>query len=212
MIARLALLGSMAVGVAAGQTASLAGQYYLQNVREVGSELVLQPDGRFDFMLAYGAADYWAKGTWRVQDGVVLLNSAPRKEAPPFRLVRSSATTTAAIRIRVQGANGRPVPNIDVTLSTDKGTSDARTDSDGIAVFPRESKARSAVFRVRVYQLETDPLPLNPAHDDFTFEIDGQGITEVRFTDERMAVSGNTLTMFHWGPDREMKYVKGNER
>jgi len=27
-----------------------------------------------------------------------------------------------------------------------------------------------------------------------------------------MAVSGNTLTMFHWGPDREMKYVKGNER
>ena len=38
-----------------------AGHYVLQGVIEVGSELLLKPDGTFEYMLAYGAADYWAK-------------------------------------------------------------------------------------------------------------------------------------------------------
>ena len=65
----LAMLG------AAAHAGDLAGHYYLQNVREVGSELLLKPDGTFDYMLAYGAADYWAKGTWRTSNGAVILNS-----------------------------------------------------------------------------------------------------------------------------------------
>lgn len=52
----------MLVGAVA-HAADLAGRYSLQNVREVGSELVLKPDGTFEYMLAYGAADYWAKGS-----------------------------------------------------------------------------------------------------------------------------------------------------
>lgn len=203
-----ALLCLVPIGAAAGQAADLSGHYYLQNLREVGSELVLKPDGSFEFMLAYGAADYWAKGTWRTQNGSVILNSAPGKEKPPFRLLRSSATTAAAIRVRVQAPNGRAVPNIDVTLLTDKGQLEARTDSDGIAVFPKRSAARSAAFRVRVYNLETEPFDLNPAHDDFTFEIDGEAVTELRFTDERLTVNGKTLVMHYWGPDQDMHYVK----
>ena len=49
---------------------------------------------------------------------------------------------------------------------------------------------------------------MNGAHDDFTFEIDGQAITELRFTDERLAMNGKTLTMHYWGPDEEMHDVK----
>jgi len=203
-----AFLYLLVIGAAAAQGVDPAGHYYLQNVREVGSELLLKPDGSFEFMLAYGAADYWAKGNWRMKDGAVFLNSAPGADGPPFRLVRSSATETAAIRIRVVGANGRAVPNIDVTLATAEGKLDARTDSDGIALFPKRAAAQSAVFRVRVYQLETEPLRLNPAHDDFTFEIDGKAITELRFTDERLTISGKTLTTYYWGPDRKMQYVK----
>src|SRR3954454_9126536 len=109
-----AFLGVMTMGGAmAQQTATLEGHYYLQHVREVGSELMLKPDGTFEFMLAYGAADYWGKGTWKVKDGAVFLNSAPAKDHPPFRLMASSAMKTAAIRVRVQAPNGRAVPNID---------------------------------------------------------------------------------------------------
>ena len=205
---RLAMLCLLAIGAAASQAADLPGHYYLQHFREVGSELLLKPDGSFEFMLAYGAADYWAKGTWRAQNRSVILNSTPGPDRPPFRLVRSSVTKTAAIRVHVLAPNGRAVPNIDVTLFTEKGKLEARTDSDGIAVFPTTNAVRRAAFTVRVYHLETEPYDLNPAHDDFVFEIDGQAITELRFMDERMTVNGKTLTMFYWGPDREMNYVK----
>lgn len=35
----------------------LAGHYYLNGVAEVGSELLLRDDGRFEWFLAYGAMD-----------------------------------------------------------------------------------------------------------------------------------------------------------
>ncbi len=195
---------------AMAQPAGVSGHYTLQQFREVGSELLLKPDGNFEFMLAYGAADYWAKGTWRVQDQSVILNSTPRAETAPFRLVRSSAEKTAAIRVRVQAPNKRAVPNIDVTLLTASGKLQARTDSDGVALFPKEEPARSIAFSVRVYHLDTEPIALNGAQNDFTFEINGEAITELRFTDERFAISGKTLTTYYWGPDQAMRYVKGN--
>jgi hypothetical protein len=202
------LLGLLALGSAAAQTANLAGYYTLQHFREVGSELLLKSDGSFDFMLAYGAADYWAKGTWRVENGSVILSSTSRAARAPFRLLESKAVKSAAIRVHVVGANQRGVPNIDVTLVTEKGKHQARTDSDGIALFPREDAPRSAAFQIRVYHVDTEPIALNAAHDDFTFEIDGKAITELIFQDERMVVSGKTLTMTYWGPDQEMHYVR----
>lgn len=77
---------------------NLAGNYDLREVREVGSELLLRPDGTFEFMLAYGAADYWAKGTWRRDGNAVILHSDGKEEAP-FRLVRSEAGTGPHSRV-----------------------------------------------------------------------------------------------------------------
>ena len=106
---------------AAVHAGDLAGHYYLQNVREVGSELLLKPDGTFDYMLAYGAADYWAKGTWRTSNGAVILNSDAGQPKAAFRLVRSSAKTVPGIRVFVLAPNGRPVPNIDLMLKMPAG-------------------------------------------------------------------------------------------
>ncbi len=41
-----------------------SGHYYLHGVMEVGSELLLQSDGKFKWMLAVGALDQYAEGTW----------------------------------------------------------------------------------------------------------------------------------------------------
>src|SRR5437763_8884274 len=92
--------------------ADMSGNYVLQGVREVGSELLLKPDGTFEYMLAYGAADYQAAGTWQRQDGSVLLTTSGKKE-PPFRFLRSEPSQKAGIRVWVKGPNGNPVPNID---------------------------------------------------------------------------------------------------
>jgi len=53
--------------------ATLAGHYYLSGVMEVGSELRLQPNGRFNYMLAYGALDELASGCWSREGGSVTL-------------------------------------------------------------------------------------------------------------------------------------------
>jgi hypothetical protein len=52
-----ALLPVGASAACARTDPSLAGHYYLQGVMEVGSELLLKADGRFEYMLAYGALD-----------------------------------------------------------------------------------------------------------------------------------------------------------
>jgi hypothetical protein len=118
-----AVLLAVAAGMLIAQTGNFAGRYYLQNLREVGSELLLRPNRTFEFELAYGAVDYSAKGTWRAQGGTVILNSAAGKDAPPFKLVSSTANPEPAIIVRVQGPNGRGIPNIDVVLGTDTALS-----------------------------------------------------------------------------------------
>src|SRR6516165_11373588 len=88
-----------------------AGHYGLRGVMEVGSELLLKPDGTFEYMLAYGAADYWAKGTWKRDGNSVILHSAG-KEEEPFRLLRSDAGKPGRIRMWVMGNNNKGVDNI----------------------------------------------------------------------------------------------------
>jgi hypothetical protein len=54
---------------------SLAGHYYLRGVMEVGSELLLRADGRFEYMLAYGALDELASGCWTRNGDAVTLHA-----------------------------------------------------------------------------------------------------------------------------------------
>lgn len=68
----------------------LAGHYYLKGVREVGSEIILRPDGRFEYMLAYGSDDEFAQGTWAVRNGRLVLRTPTHEDAPrwiPFKLI-----------------------------------------------------------------------------------------------------------------------------
>lgn len=65
---------------------SVTGHYYLNGVTEVGSELLLRDDGRFEWFLAYGAMDRVASGRWTEADGhVVLTTERPAQDAPLFR-------------------------------------------------------------------------------------------------------------------------------
>jgi hypothetical protein len=193
---------------APAQESNLAGHYVLQGVREVGSELELKPDGTFEYMLAYGAADYWAKGTWRLEGNAVILHSAA-KEEEPFRLLKSDDGKSGRIRVWVMGKNGHGVANIRVgLLSADQQHLEATTDSEGAAVFPDTSKPKSVDFEVRVYSLRAGPYDVDPAHRDFYFEINGDTITQTFFKDEPLAIEGKVLLMKHGDPPEPMRYVK----
>lgn len=86
----LALGGLMLVGLsaAAGQAkactpgdAKYAALYTLNGVMEVGSQLLLNKDGSFEFMLAYGANDQYGKGCWIVKGKRLEVIPAGRRKA-----------------------------------------------------------------------------------------------------------------------------------
>lgn len=184
----------------------MAGHYVL-HVMEVGSELWLKPDGSFEYMLAYGAADYWAKGTWRQEGNVVVLQSAGKEEAP-FRFVRSEPGKPGRIRVWVIGKNGKGIPNIDVRLLAGGEPLEARSDSDGVAVFEDVPKAHAVAFEVRVYSLEAGPYKIDPSHKDLYFEINGDAIQQVLFKNEHLAIEGKGLLMTHWKEAPPMRYER----
>lgn len=58
-----------------GGHANMAGLYTLSGVREVGSQIRLQANGQFQYMLAYGAVDELAEGCWQRINDVVFLDA-----------------------------------------------------------------------------------------------------------------------------------------
>ncbi|MGJ5815366.1 hypothetical protein [Paludibaculum fermentans] len=197
----------MLLPVVAMRAQDLAGHYVLRGAHEVGSELLLKPDGRFEYMLAYGAADYSARGSWKRQEGVVVLNTqAP--VLPPFRMVKGESNKEEFSRVWVKAANGQPVPHIRVAVKAEDDVKESKTSNEGAALFPRSERAREVMFSVPVYGLEAGPFRLDPAQNEYYFEINGEAITTVRFKDEKMVIDGKDLILRYWGGDRPMRYER----
>ena len=202
----LALLLAMMMAPPADR---FAGHYVLENGHEMGSELVLKPGGTFEYMLAYGAADYMATGKWQVKNETVILDSKI-PPGPPLKVLESNYEKTPDLRIWIKGMNGQPVPNLDVALTASKGEATARTDSDGMAIFPNTTTPKSVVVHIRVYHYDSPPLLLNQAHNTFTLEINGDVITTVAFKGEVLKVKGDTLEMFYmfyWDKEKKSPMV-----
>lgn len=69
---------------------SLAGEYRLSQM-EMGGGLQLNGDGRFRYMLDYGAVSEAAEGRWKLDAAGVHLFSEPMKRELLFELERSDA-------------------------------------------------------------------------------------------------------------------------
>ena len=205
--ARTALVALMVLAMLTARGEEIAGHYVLHGVMEVGSELLLKADGSFEYMLVYGAADYWAKGTWLRKDNSVILNSAGRKEAP-FRFLRSEAGIPGKVCVWVIGKDGHGVENIQVALQTVDQHLEATTSSDGAALFPGVANARAVAFEVPVYSIKAGPFEIKPADNDFYFEINGDAITVVLFKDEELAIDGKDLVLKYWNQAQPMRYEK----
>jgi uncharacterized protein len=207
LLCRTVWVSLMALAMPDARGEDVAGHYILQGVMEVGSELLLKSDGSFEYALAYGAADYWAKGTWRHEDNRVVLNSDGTTKAP-FRFLRSEAGKPGKVYVWVIGENGRGVENIRVALQTADQHFEATTTSDGAAAFPDVANPRAVTFEVPVYSIKAGPFEIRPPDNDFYFEINGDAITQVLFKDEELAIDGKDLVMKYWNQEQPMRYEK----
>jgi len=136
------LFGSMAATANAADTTDPTGHYYLSGMTEVGSELVLKKSGEFDWMLAYGATDMMAHGTWK-RDGkrIVLTPHVPRPGK--FRLFTEAEFSVkkeprkdiwaAIVGVPTEG----PVAGVEVQFESGSGRkATAVSGSNGDAIVP----------------------------------------------------------------------------
>lgn len=73
----------------AALTSRLPGLYHLSGVREVGSELKLNADGRYAQATSYGAIDLFVQGRWHVEGDEVVFQSEDALPEPTFRILKA---------------------------------------------------------------------------------------------------------------------------
>ncbi len=106
--------------IAATGTDCIAGRYH-GAASEIAVRLELGDDGRFQYLLIYGALDERAEGQWQARDGAVLLTSDP-VEAPQFELVADEAIEGNVWRFDLDLPAGLSRQFFDVELSLADGT------------------------------------------------------------------------------------------
>lgn len=79
----IAVFSAAPLGAQPAADPAFVGHYYLSGVMETGSELLLKPDGRFEWCLVYGALDQFAKGRWERRSSRIVLIADVSANQPP---------------------------------------------------------------------------------------------------------------------------------
>jgi hypothetical protein len=83
----IGLAGLLLIAAPAGTGTSYAGLYEIRQM-EVAGGLELKTNGKFRYVLSYGAVDEQAEGDWTFDGKTVRLTSNPMPKPPSFELVR----------------------------------------------------------------------------------------------------------------------------
>lgn len=112
-IALLALSGCASLAYS-NPTTELAANYSLRGVMEMGSQLRLEANGTFEANLFYGAADGYAKGTWKQANGQVVLS--PSKTLGLGEIFRNMEMRADGfcLRVELNGSNGCYLRNVEL--------------------------------------------------------------------------------------------------
>lgn len=103
-------------------TEALAGEYYLEGVREMASGFLLKEDNSFQFFFSYGALDRQGKGTWQLKEDKIVFNSEPWP-GYDFSLVSSNKEEEDYLQIHLE--TGNPVLAIYMYCSLQNGVAES---------------------------------------------------------------------------------------
>ncbi|WP_461092868.1 hypothetical protein [Spirosoma gilvum] len=174
---------------------SIAGEYYLTGVREVGSGIKLNPDSTFEFFFAYGALDRMGKGTWKLQGDQIILNSRPKPDKD-FALVKSRTVPGNQLTIRVVDPNKQLLSYVLVGVKNGADIQQGTTNNAGQAHFskhPVDALMLQFEFcpeRYSIFQIA------HKEHNDFEFRFE-PWMSEVFFENLTLTIGDNTLKGHH---------------
>ncbi len=190
------------------ERSAVVGHYFLEGVREVGSELLLRADGTFEFMLAYGALDESGSGTWRVEGTTVVLQSAGVAHPPSVKLRSATGVATDSIRIVVVDTAARPLSGIGVNAAHPRrGRSSAQT-RQGQHVVHFEKGDAPTEISIGVDMLGfMVPFPIGGKPKAlYQFVFDQGDLATRRFEQQRLDISDEQLVMTMNG--RRLTYIR----
>lgn len=185
----------------------LVGHYYLSGSGEMGAEILLRPNGKFQYSMAYGAVDEYAQGSWTVWNKQVIFRSetAAAQPASMSPSADAPAVSLPAGQLLVDlRHNGKSIPGFKVAVLGDAPLkSEGRTGAKGwrtafsgpvrqIAVsHPEINENKWMVYAVPAadaargsYQLDFRPPAIALAGFNFTLDVrDGKLVLDRRGRD-----------------------------
>jgi len=177
--------------------ASLAGRYDGGQM-EVGAELLLKPDGHFEFGLAYGAMDEEGKGTWEIKDGAVFLTSVPTVVPPQFVVESDVPEPRGGLWIRI--SNGPLMEGSRQRVYLLYGPKEepgmVEIADDGHVPLPPGRRPTAIIPEISVYPIVQKPIPLTGAGGHrIVMKFEKNDIGKADFRAQRLAIEDGVLVM-----------------
>jgi hypothetical protein len=203
-LAVFAIAFASAVLSAAATAAPPAGHYRLVGVHDAASELILYPDGRFEYALAYGALDEQAQGRWTSDGKTVHLSTLPKPKPAVFSAGRSQRDAGAPFAIKVTSPDGRGLAGVDFRLTFDSGDPvESYTQEYGWSLDPADKRRPMSIrFEVPMYGLESQVFTVDVATaNQLTFILTPNDLGTIDFENVPVTIGENALIMHRQGGD-----------
>lgn len=211
LLSAIAMTSSATGQSAPARPSDLAGVYDGGQM-EMGVGLRLQPNGRFDYMLAYGALDESASGTWRVDGGAVLLTSDP-VTPPKFVLLGQEPSPDGKTHIMLDLPKGwsRQYFDAEFGLSGGRFAGGQLSDDDDTIPLGPGDRPISLRLRLGVYELRSDAFRLDgAAASRIHVRLEQNDLGKVAFAKTPLRIVGKTLTFDRHG--RSIVFRRTNQR
>ena len=175
---------------------SLAGMYDGHQM-EVGAQLLLKPDGHFEYELAYGALDEEGKGTWEFRDGAVFLTSVPAVVPPRFVVVSDTPEPKGGLWIKlVKPLSTDSRQRVYLIYGPGEEADMSEVGDDGHVPIPAGKKPTAILPEIPVYPVQTKPIPLTGTGGHrFVLKFEPNDIGKADFNKTRLEIKDGVLVM-----------------
>jgi hypothetical protein len=170
---------------------------------EVGAQLLLKPDGHFEYELAYGALDEEAKGTWEVRDGAVLLTTVPAAVPPRFVVVSDTAAPSGLNVKLTKGLVEGMRQRVLLVYVPNKEADEADVNDDGSVDIPAGKHPVSFIPEIPVYPTLPTPIALTAGGHRFLLRFEPNDIGKADFHATPLAIQDGVLVM----PRRDLQIL-----
>jgi hypothetical protein len=175
---------------------TIAGTYFLKDVKEVSSAFNLKPNYTFTFFYTRGKLTRTGSGRWDLEKNTISFNGRA-KPARDFKLVSSRRVNDNFITVQFFNDNDTSfLKDIQCTLFTARGRQKIFTNKDGIVQFTKQEidslQIRSPLFPDHPFTF----IPLNKLQNSFEFEFE-KWVPEVFFEDFTLQLNNSALTGRH---------------